>query len=86
MTEEQIRLIAQQYKAEVLDGLSNKRRKQGASAYLPKDMQKDIAEGKLNLSNDEIISKVLEINLRNPFYLDSKSGSDWTLNPFSTGQ
>lgn len=24
--------------------------------------------------------------MRNPFYLDSKSGTDWTLNPFSTGQ
>jgi hypothetical protein len=24
--------------------------------------------------------------MRNPFYLDSKSGFDWTLNPVSTGQ
>ena len=26
------------------------------------------------------------IQMRNPFYLDSKSGFDWTLNPVSTGQ
>ena len=24
--------------------------------------------------------------LRNPFFLDRQSGSDWTLNPVSTGQ
>ena len=24
--------------------------------------------------------------VRNPFYLDSESGFDWTLNPVSTGQ
>ena len=62
MTENQILLIAQKYKADVLDGLSNKRRKQGVSAYLPKDMQQEIAIGKLPLSNDEIVTKVLAIN------------------------
>ncbi len=62
MTEEQITLLAQKYKAEVLDGLSNKRRKQGASAYLPKGMQREIASGGLPLSNEEILAKVIEIN------------------------
>lgn len=62
MTEEQIWQIAHQYKPDVLEGLSNKRRKQGASAYLPKCMQQDMASGKLSLSADEIIATVIEIN------------------------
>jgi hypothetical protein len=28
----------------------------------------------------------ISIKLRNPFYLDSESGFDWTVNPEGTGQ
>lgn len=56
-----------------------------AAERCPKCATKDIFSGHISVDKGSMIQNC-SCQMRNPFYLDSKSGSDWTLNPFSTGQ
>lgn len=70
MSEEQILELVREYKHAVLNKLTDKRRKIGIAAYLPPDIQKDIAAGVLQLDDNEVKMEVLKNNAirRNDLY------------------
>ena len=64
MTEEYILELVREYKANVLDRLSDQRRKQGISAYLPAEMQRNITDGKLSMDTAQIKAGVIQGNIQ----------------------